>query len=87
MSHLFTTEKEGSEEHLGEMWDVTGRGLPKDSGSEASGSEEKPKEGLPSQVGLPGKSPWWPPDLVTTGEGELSFAPVAQQYQRPQLCQ
>lgn len=40
-----------SEEYCGEMWDVTGRGLPEGYENEAPPSEEKPKEG-PSLPGL-----------------------------------
>lgn len=58
MRCLFTMEQqEGSEERCAEMWAMTGRRLPEGCGNEALGSEKKLKEGPPSQVGLPGKSP------------------------------
>lgn len=44
-SSSFTTEQEVSEEHCGEMWDVTRRGMPEGCENEAPGSEGKPKEG------------------------------------------
>lgn len=45
VSSLFTTEQEASEEHCGEMWDVTRRGLPEGCENEGPGSEGNPKEG------------------------------------------
>lgn len=45
------------------------RGLSEGCGNEAPGSEEKPEEGPPSQVGQPGMSPWWPLNLAEAGEG------------------
>lgn len=67
MNSLFM-EQEESGEHCGDMWDVTGRGLPKGCGDEAPESEEKPKEEPPFQIGLPGKSAWRPLNHMMTGE-------------------
>lgn len=79
--------QEGAEKHCGEMQGVTRRGTPKGCGNEALEIRGRSREGPPSQIGLPEKSPLWPQDLMMTGERRLSFPAVALQYQRPQLCQ
>lgn len=61
---------------VGKVWGALGGDMRCDRGrfpehckNESPGSEEKPREGPPSLVGVPGKSHWQLPDLVRTVEG------------------